>query len=192
MAEPLDRYSTVSVILHWLIAALILFNLLGGVLMEKLEGPAQTSLFHIHKSTGLTILMLSLVRLGWRLANPWPPLPSAMANWEKLLARAVHVGFYVLMIGIPLVGWATASAWGPASTGRFWGVIPWPDLPTPDSRELYETLGTLHAALALGFLGMLALHVAGALKHQFWSHDDELRRMMPWLKPRGAPGDRAR
>jgi len=190
MAEPLDRYSTVSIVLHWLIAALILLNLLGGFLMETLEGPAQTRLFHAHKSTGLTILMLSLVRLGWRLANPWPPLPSAMATWEKMLARAVHVGFYILMIGVPLAGWATASAWGPASTGLFWGLIPWPDLPTPDSRELYGTLATLHLGLALGILGLLALHVAGALKYQFWSHDDVLGRMIPWLKPDGARSDR--
>lgn len=189
MVEPLDRYSTVSIILHWLIAALIVFNLVGGVLMEMLVGSAQTRLFHIHKSTGLTILMLSLVRLGWRLANPWPPLLSTMQCWEKVLARTVHVGFYILMIGVPLVGWATASAWGLASTGRLWGIFPWPDLPIPNSRSLYSTLATLHLSLALCLLGLLALHVAGALKHRFWSHDDALRRMIPWLKPQG---DRSR
>jgi len=191
MAEPPNRYSAVSICLHWLIAALILCSFATAFVMAALEGPAQTQLFHIHKSTGLTILMLSLVRLGWRLANPWPALPPAMAGWEKAVARAVHIGFYILMIGLPLIGWATASAWGPASTGRFWGVVSWPDLPTPDSRELYGRLATLHVALAFVMLGLLALHVAGALKHQFWTKDDTLRRMIPWLKPRTANGDRA-
>src|SRR5262245_22666540 len=91
------RYGAVAMTLHWLIAALILFMLGLGLFMTRLEDtdPRTFPLFQLHKSIGLTILVLSLARLGWRLANPIPPLPVGMAAWESFAARGTHAVFYV-------------------------------------------------------------------------------------------------
>jgi hypothetical protein len=97
------RYSLVSITLHWTIAALIVTQIPLGWRMSDLPfGSAKFELFQLHKSIGITILALSLVRLGWRLTHPAPPLPDHMGRWEKILARATHVGFYVVMIATPL------------------------------------------------------------------------------------------
>src|SRR6185503_10525195 len=103
------------------LAALILFMLGLGLFMTSLEetDPRTFPLFQLHKSIGLTILMLSFVRLGWRLANPTPALPTGMSTWEHFAARGVHVLFYVLMIAIPLMGWATVSS-APLAVPTMW------------------------------------------------------------------------
>ena len=105
MAEPRNRYSTVSLVLHWLIAALVIAQIVLVTAHEATEGPASREFMNLHKSVGLSILVLTLVRLGWRIANPAIPLPMAMPRWQKLLARTNHVLFYVLLIAMPLVGW---------------------------------------------------------------------------------------
>lgn len=179
MAEPRDRYSTVSIVLHWTIAALILSNVFIGGAMEEAKGLEKFQIFQYHKSVGLTVLVLSLVRLGWRLANPAPPLPGHMAGWEKRLARATHVALYVLMVGIPVLGWATVSASPLNIPTEVWGFIPWPDLPLPTSEDLSEALGEVHESLVKAMYLVLALHVAGALKHHFLNRDQVLWRMLP-------------
>ena len=176
--------------LHWLLAVVILFMLGLGPFMTSLEetDPRTFPLFQLHKSIGLTILMLSLARLAWRLANPGPPLPSAMSAWERFAARAVHRLFYVLMIAIPLMGWATVSS-APLAVPTMWfGLFEWPhipflaDLPRAEKRVIEGPLATTHAVLALSMLGLVVLHVAAALKHQFRDRDDVLKRMLPWTK----------
>jgi cytochrome b561 len=122
------RYGAVAMTLHWLLAAAILFMLWLGLFMTSLEetDPRTFPLFQLHKSIGLSILVLSLARLAWRLANPVPALPAKMEPWERVSARGVHVLFYVLMIAIPLMGWATVSSaalavprcGSPCSSGR--------------------------------------------------------------------------
>ncbi|HAJ04102.1 MAG TPA: cytochrome b, partial [Brevundimonas sp.] len=109
MAEPRNRYSQVSLILHWLIAVLVIGQIALIMLNDATEGGPWMGL---HKSVGLSILVLTLVRLGWRIANPAIPLPAEMPRWQRLLARATHVLFYVVLIGMPLGGWAASSAAG--------------------------------------------------------------------------------
>lgn len=179
MAEPRDRYSKVSILLHWTIAALILTNVWFGWQMSEAKGLEKFQLFQTHKSIGLTVLLLSLARLGWRIANPAPPLPAHMARWEKLLARATHVALYVLMIGVPMFGWATVSSSPLNIPTELWGVVPWPHLPLPHAKALSDQLGEVHETLVLATFGVLALHVAGALKHQFVDRDEVLWRMLP-------------
>ena len=184
------RYGAVAMTLHWLLAALILFMLGLGLVMTSLEetDPRTFPLFQLHKSIGLTILILSFVRLGWRLANPAPALPTGMNPWEHFAARGVHALFYVLMIAIPLMGWATVSS-APLAVPTMWfGLFEWPhipflaDLPRTEKRMIEGPLATTHAILALSMLGLVALHAAAALKHQFRDRDDVLKRMLPWTK----------
>lgn len=177
MQESQSRYSTVSIVLHWSIALFVVANIAGGILMEEMSG-----VFPLHKSLGVTIFALTLVRLLWRLGHPWPILPEHMPTWERILARFTHVGFYVGLLIIPLLGWAAASAHGAPAT-PIWGVIPWPNLPLPRSEDLGEALGGAHG-LMVGFAVLLVLmHVAGALKHHFLDHDMVLHRMLPLVKP---------
>jgi len=187
------RYSVVSILLHWTIAVLIVTQIpLGWRMGDMEDGLAKFELFQLHKSVGLTILLLSLARLAWRLTHPAPPLPAHMARWEKLFARATHVGFYLVMIGMPLVGWAIVSASPYNIPTLLWDVVPWPHLPVlpdlaPDAKKaVAETLAAVHSKTAWLAIGLLALHVAGALKHHLLDRDTVLWRMLP-LVPRPTP-----
>lgn len=182
MAEPRHRYSTVSVVLHWLIAVLVVAQIVLIQAHEATDGPMSREFVQIHKSVGLAILVLTLGRLAWRFANPALPLPDTMRPWEKLLARAAHVLFYAFMIGMPLVGWAASSA-----TGReieWFGLFQWPLLPIDGGREVAGQLMDMHELAAKALYVLIALHVAGALKHQFVDRDNVLHRMIPWIPRR--------
>ena len=181
MAEPRNRYSTVSLVLHWLIAVLVVTQI--GLIWahEATEGPISREFVNIHKSVGLSILLLTLVRLGWRIANPAIPLPLEMPRWQKLLARTNHVLFYVLLLAMPLVGWAASSA---AGRDIVWfGLFEWPLLPIGGGRETARDLMDVHEAAAKLLIFLVVLHMVGALKHQFVDRDIVLHRMTP-LTPR--------
>ncbi|HYC98605.1 cytochrome b [Brevundimonas sp.] len=182
MAEPRNRYSTVSLVLHWLIAALVVTQIALIAAHEATEGPISREFVTLHKSVGLSILMLTLVRLGWRIANPAIPLPVAMPRWQKLLARTNHVLFYVLLLAMPLVGWAASSA---AGRDIVWfGLFEWPLLPISGGRETAGQLMDLHEAAAKLLIFLVVLHIAGALKHQFLDRDNVLHRMIPLIPRR--------
>lgn len=187
-ARPGARYSSVSVALHWAIAVLLLVQVWIGNWFEDLpRGPEKGEAFALHASVGATILTLSLVRLAWRLTHPAPPLPTHYHPAVRALARATHVGLYVVMIGMPLTGWAAASTSG-NPLPDVWGVIPFPRLPVSGDAA-HETAETLHVGVLLwGFWVLLALHVAGALKHHFVDRDTTLWRMLPIVRPLGSRG----
>lgn len=179
------RYSAVAMTLHWIIAAMIIVQIFYGWWMGDLpNGSEKLRFYQIHKSIGLTILVLSVARLAWRLTHKRPAhLP--MAKWEKRLAELVHGLFYVLIIGLPLLGWAMVSASTLNVPTQYFFLFEWPHLPLlPDlGRDTKETLAgmleTLHSSGAWVILVLLGLHVAGALKHQFIDRTDELQRMIP-------------
>jgi cytochrome b561 len=173
-------YSSVAIALHWTIALLIIGNAAGAILSEDMSREARGAIMSVHKSIGLTVLVLSLVRLGWRLAHGFPPLPPSTPAWDAAFARATHVAFYVLMIAVPLAGWAMVSA-GPRPLEWF-GLFDWPKLPV--GRDVGEFANSAHETLALATIGLLALHVAGALKHHFVDRDDVLARMLPLVRRR--------
>ena len=191
------RYSTVAIVLHWLIAAAIVLQVILAGRMGGKPTPESFAVTQLHKSIGITILLLSLVRLGWRLMNPPPPLPAAMPRWEATLARFTHVGFYVVMIAMPLTGWLMVSTSRIVLPTLLYGVVHWPDIPwvgglAPGAKHVWHVIGEQgHGLIAKLIYVLLALHVAGALKHQLLSKDEPvLARMAPgavpgrWLEPR--------
>jgi cytochrome b561 len=166
-----QRYTAIAIALHWIIAFSIIGLIAVGWLMEEMEpGPDYFQIVQLHKSFGITILLLSVARLIWRLMNPPPPEPD-MPKFQAVLARAVHVLFYVLIIAMPLTGWIMASASSDAPT-RYFGLVDirLPGIPGLDAatREgLEEGFEQVHSSLAWVIIGLLVLHVAGALKHHF-------------------------
>lgn len=168
------RYSTVAIALHWLIAVLMIPMLLFGE--ELMEEDGGTFLPSIHVSIGVSILVLTILRLVWRIMNPPPPPPATMAAWEKAAATATHVLFYVLMVGLPLSGWLLVPEFiqdEPAMAGiRVLGLFPVPAGPNGG-----EVAGFVHEVGSKVGIALVALHVIAALKHQFLDRDGTLRRM---------------
>ena len=189
------RYATLAVVLHWVIAALIVLQV---ALAGRMEGrsPEAFAIVQLHKSVGIAVLLLSLLRLGWRLTHRPPPLPADMPRWERLLAAATHVGFYVVMIGTPVTGWIMVSTSKLQIPTLLFGVVPWPHIPglaglAGEAKVAWHEFGEGgHHLIVKGFYLLIALHVAGALKHQLISRDAVLARMAPgarpgrWLEPR--------
>lgn len=184
-----QRYGLIAMALHWLIAVGIVTMVPLGLYMHELEGSdLKFALYQWHKSIGITILLLSLLRLAWRLANPIPPPPAHMRAWERAAAVATHWGFYALMIGIPLSGWAmvSASPWGIPTV--LYGVIEWPHIAplanAENKKALEGSLKEVHEILAFAAIGLFILHVGAALRHAITLKDGVLARMTPFHQPR--------
>ena len=179
------RYSMVAIAFHWLIAAAVLTNLVLGWRMASAQGLARFTLFQAHKSIGITVLVLSVLRLGWRLGHPAPAFPATMTRWERAGAHAVHWTFYLLMIGMPFTGWVIVSASPLNIPTLLYGAIPFPhlgfihDLPAASRQAVDSNVATLHMLVAYLFAGLIALHVLAALKHQFVERDGVIGRMLP-------------
>ncbi len=174
------KYSRTAMGLHWVIALLLVYNHALGERTEHMErGPALFAVFQMHKSIGITILLLSLWRLWARIRHP-RPAPVADSRWAKRLSSFVHSGFYVVMIGAPLTGWIIVSTSKTKIPTLLFGTIPWPHLPLGSAgRVLHEIAEEAHGALATIAIGLLVLHVVGALRHQFIMRDGLVDRMMP-------------
>lgn len=171
-----SRYSTAAMAMHWLAALMILCALVMGITMTSLDmSPARLKLYNWHKWLGISILVLSAVRLLWRTIHP-PPGEVPMGIWQRKAARWTHGSLYVLFFAVPLSGWMYSSASGfPVVV---FGLIPLPDLVAPD-KVLAPVLKQAHEALALALGALVVLHVAAALKHQFMDRDGLLSRMLP-------------
>jgi cytochrome b561 len=188
------HYNAAAIAMHWLIAALILTNIAIAWYFNTLTGTQKIQPFQLHKSIGICILLLSCLRLAWRLAVSPPPLPSYMRGWERALAQLVHTLFYVIMLGMPLSGWAAVSASPLIKIFpiTLFGLVHWPaiapltSLPHDQMVAAGHLFDAVHSTLAKLAYGLIILHVAGALKHQFISNDDVVARMIPILRPRRA------
>lgn len=200
MAGTAQRYTAVAIVLHWAIAFAILLNIPLGFWMhlETEHGNTTDSVFRafqLHKSIGLTVLALSLVRLGWRLANPPPPLPEHMPGWERFVSKATHWAFYALMIGLPLSGWLYVSAgWSHENNAPlavptyYFGLFRVPALfglsqAANDVRaSAADAAFIAHYVMAYSAIALAAMHVAAALKHHFFDRDEVLAHMVPGLR----------
>ena len=193
-----QRYTAVAIVLHWAIAAAILLNLAAGWWMaDAIDDPATKAqaiaAFQVHKSLGLTILLLSVLRLLWRLTHRPPALPDGMAAWERLAANGMHWALYALMVALPFTGWVMVSTqWGdngPLQVPTVWfGLFKVPHLfGLPNAAEslradLHEQMEEVHEALAYGIGLLFAGHVAAALRHHFVKRDHLIARLQPgWI-----------
>jgi len=161
---------------HWLIAALVLAQFVIGSIAEDMKlTPAKLDLFVWHKSIGVTVLLLAVLRLAWRLANPPPALPAATPPWERKFAAAAHWVLYLLLFAVPLSGWWVSDASRVPFKGFFF--LPMPDFIATD-RALQEGAAEVHEVLTMTLLIVVLGHVAAALRHHFLLRDDVLRRML--------------
>lgn len=176
-SENKRDYTPVQKAFHWIIALGILVMIPLGIYTTTLEfGPQRLQLVSLHKSLGLTILVLVVLRLAWRWVQGTPPLPGHMARWEQWLARGSHILLYGLPMALPIIGWAYSSASGVATS--WFGLITLPPI-LPESETLAHLVFPLHAWGGFLLAAVVAVHIAGALKHHIVNGDDVLMRMVP-------------
>ncbi len=189
--SPMDasqqRYSRVAKFLHWSIAILALLQIALGWYMGEVEDRGVRRMLEgRHISIGITILLLTVARIGWSLTHPRPPLPQTIPRWERGLAHATHTLFYMLLLILPLSGWIMESVG--TRPVPFWGLT-WPHFPGldgmlagRDSEAFKDTVEDLHGTpLVWSMVALIVLHIGGALKHQFDGRP-VLWRMVPGMK----------
>lgn len=175
------QYSFTAKALHWLMAAgLAGLVALGSYMTDLPFSPAKLQLYSWHKWAGVTLFLLVLARLAWRIFNPPPALPAHMGWFERLVAHAGHGVLYLLMFAIPLTGWLMSSAKGFQTV--WFGVLPIPDLLQRDI-ELGTLLAEVHESLNMLLVLVVLGHALAALKHHFVDKDDVLKRMLPQREP---------
>lgn len=177
-----ERYGAVAQALHWLVAIGVVWQFgLGWYMGDLPNTPAKIALYNLHKSTGLTVLALVLVRLAWRWMNPAPPLPAGRPAWERAAARTSHALLYMLLLAQPTTGLllALAAEFPTVIYGTFL-------LPDPIGRHeaLEDAMTGTHSLLAVAFALLVLVHAGAALRHHLLLRDDVLRRMLPGARPR--------
>ena len=192
------RYGTVAIFLHWTIGAAIVAQLAIGLWMVRAIRFAGSqavafSAYQWHKSLGLMILVLSLLRLCWRLANPPPPLPTTMTKLQRTAAKTMHGLFYALTLGMPLVGWQMVSASPLGLPTMVFGLFEWPHIAwlAGLGGGVEAAFKAAHRSMGYALIGLLTLHVAAALKHHLTDRDDVLARMLPLVRHGWQTGSRS-
>ena len=181
--KKIMAYTRTAIALHWLMALFVFVTFpLGMIAHEMAFSPDKLRLLSYHKWLGVTVFLLLVIRLVWRVSHKPAPLEASMPQWQKFAAQAVHLLLYVLLLAIPLSGWLMSSAKGFQTV--YLGLLPLPDLLSKD-KALGDALAELHEVLNFTMLLLIVAHVAAALKHQFINKDGTLARMLPFLD-RGA------
>lgn len=175
--NDVSRYGAVAQLFHWSIVVLVITQfVLANKAGDLPLGAAKVATLAQHKSVGITILGLALLRLCWRLLNPVPPVPATTPRWQHIAARVSHFLLYALLLIMPVLGWFMSSARNfPVS---WFGLFTLPDLVAP-SKPAYEFFHEAHVALAKVLFVVALLHAGAALKHHFVDRDNVLRRMLP-------------
>ena len=175
-----DHYGIISQSLHWVIVVLVSIQFVVGSIAADLPlGMQRLILLSRHKSIGMTIFILMILRLLWRLANTVPQLPVIMPGNEQRLAHLTHWLFYILLLCIPVAGWINSSASN--LTVSWFGIFNWPDLVDADKHIATIAKGT-HKILVWTLLAIISVHTIAALRHHFILKDNVLTRMLPGLK----------
>ena len=169
-------YTPVARLLHWTVAALVLFMIpLGIVIANEWGGPAQQFLYNLHKSIGATLIPIVIIRLLYRITHPAPPLPSDLLPIQRFAAHATHWALYVLILVQPLVGYIMTSAY-PAPV-PFFGLFNLPSI-WPQDRALSDQLKVVHLYIGIAIVVVAAIHIGAALHHHFVRKDGILMRMI--------------
>uniref|UniRef100_UPI0035CBD0E9 cytochrome b n=1 Tax=uncultured Sphingomonas sp. TaxID=158754 RepID=UPI0035CBD0E9 len=181
------RYSKVAMVLHWVVALLILTNVALAWTWPNLADAQVRPAIDLHKSIGITILGLAVLRILWRFGHRPPPLPRGYAKWEVGASHVVHWGLYAILFAMPLTGWIMDSAYKDAASHPMflYGLFQWPRLGfimalDPGTKKaVHDGFGAAHEIIAYAVYALVGLHVAGALKHQWLDGTKELQRMWP-------------
>ena len=181
------KYTRTAMALHWLIALLISINLVLIWFINYWPEERVRLVIDTHKSTGITVLGLVIVRLLWRYTHKPPALPSTYKLWEQRASHWAHMALYGVMLLLPISGWLHDSAWKDAATHpmQLFGLVPWPrigwimSIDAATKEMLHDAFGLLHTVAGYLLYGLWVAHIGGALKHQFIDKDAELQRMLP-------------
>lgn len=179
------RYTPVGVWFHWVMAALILYQLVAGWQMERQEvGADRIAAYGNHAATGLLILILAIMRGLWRLIVPGPINDADAPGWQAEAASLTHVIFYMLFAILPVSGLLMWSALNPAEPLALAGVVPMPvipleSLPLEWKLRILEGSERVHGVAIIALALLIPLHIGAALKHHFWNRHDVLEGMLP-------------
>ena len=182
MSSPPERYTGTAIALHWVIFILIVCGFGLALYMAELRlSPLKLKLIAWHKWIGVTVFLLAVPRVLWRLTHRPPPLPASMPAWQRSATHVSHWALYVLILVIPVSGWLMSSAFGVPTT--YLGLV---QLPTPIAvdKALAEQLRIVHVFLNYALVFLVVLHVASALKHHMVDSDSVLMRMLPNVRKR--------
>ncbi|MDP3270194.1 MAG: cytochrome b [Legionella sp.] len=173
----MGQYPPISKLFHWVLAFAVIIMLCVGFLLDSIPDQFKGTAYMLHKSTGITILFLMILRFIWVHAAGKPPLPESVKLWEIILSRFVQYGFYILLLIMPLSGWimSVAADKVPVYFGLFKAPLPWI---SPD-KSLAGLMAESHEIIAWILIIFIGLHAAGAFKHHFINRDNVLRRMLP-------------
>jgi len=173
-----EHFGLVAKTLHWLTLILLIAAFTLAISMVNMPlSPRKLEFYSWHKWVGVTIFLVVLLRLAWRLANPVPPQPAASPLWQRRLAALSHAALYTILIVMPITGWIMSSALNLPVV--YLGLIHIPS-PFGVDRALGETMKVVHLSLAVALLVLVAIHALAALYHHLVLRDDVLRRMLPW------------
>ncbi|MFK5914044.1 MAG: cytochrome b [Woeseiaceae bacterium] len=171
-----DNWGIIAKSLHWMLAGFIFVQfVLGPLAVSWRLSPTKLDLYVWHKSIGILILALVIVRAIWRLLNLTPALPPDLPRWEHLSARLSHALLYLMMFMLPISGWVINSA-ANIPFKVFWA-FPLPDLVSPD-KSLAELAKVVHFSLVIGLIILLVLHIGAAIRHHFIKRNNVLVRML--------------
>jgi cytochrome b561 len=173
-----DRFGLVARAFHWLTLLLLIGSFTLGLSMVNMPlSPRKLEFYSWHKWVGVTVLLLVILRLAWRLANPVPVQPATVPAWQRRAAAVSHAALYTVLIVMPVTGWIMSSALNLPVV--YLGLIHIPS-PFGVDRALGEAMKLVHFGLALTLLVLVMIHVLAALYHHFVLRDNVLRRMLPW------------
>jgi cytochrome b561 len=181
-----ERWGSVSIGLHWTIAALVLLvQVPAGITMVWVDpGTVQNVCYNIHKTNGIVIFLLAIVRLGWRWSNPVPLLPADLPEWQARAARTTHVLLYLVLFSMPITGFLyTAMGGFPVPFFMLYDLARL----VPENKPVAEVFKYAHLTLQFVLYATVILHVAGALQHHLVRKDGVLRRMLSSSTPLPEP-----
>ncbi|WP_036305826.1 cytochrome b [Methylopila sp. 73B] len=175
MTPAAGGYTPTAKVLHWVVAIFVISEIIVGLSLDSIpDGPTKDTIYDLHKSTGIVILTLMIVRLAWRLTNPPPPSEPTLARWQIGLSHAVHWTLYLILLVMPILGWAGSNAFG-APVPVFW-LFEMPRIMS-ENKDLSKQILAVHGTLGFVAGGLILLHVAAALYHRFFLKDAVLARM---------------
>jgi cytochrome b561 len=178
-------------LLHWIAAIAILILLVhGGWMTHMAPRPDRLTNYNWHAALGYDLLLLVILRMLWRWANPVPALPSDLQPWERVAARASHVGLYLLMLGASVTGWALAATFRTPMTKDLFG-LPVPQIVASQDRSMHALFEQSHTILSYLLVALVVVHLVASFRHHFIKHNDVLRRMWFAARTSDAPIDGA-